>query len=170
MCELALMIAGTMISAAGQMSQAHAQADAANYNARVAEMNAQIAEKRSKDAFERGQQDEQKKRQDVAQIQARQKAAMAANGVDLGYGSALDLLVDSATMGELDALTIRSNTAREAYNHDVDAVNKRSQSQLFRMEAKAAKTGGYLNAMGTLIGGASGAYKGYRQSRIGAYA
>lgn len=160
MCDLgiALGLASTAIGAAGSMAQAQAQADAANYNAQVAEMNARLAEKRSKDAFDRGQKEEQAKREEVSQLIGRQRAAMAANGVDIAYGSPLDTLVDAKTMGELDALTVRTNTAREAYNHDVDAVNKRSKAQLHRMEAKAATTGGYLSAMGSLIGGFGTAY------------
>lgn len=168
MCDLgiALALASTAIGAAGQMAQAQAAADAANYNAQVAEMNARIEEQRSKDAFERGKLEEQQKREQVAQIKGQQTAAMAANGVDIGYGSALDTLVDTAVMGELDSLTVRTNTARAAYNHDVAAVNQRAQAQLSRMEAKAATAGGYLGAMGTIIGGFGTAYDSY-QSKYG---
>jgi len=164
MCDLtlALTLGSTLLGAAGQMQQANATAAASNYNAQVQEMNAQISERRAKDAIERGALEEQRKRQEVAQIQGRQQVAMAANGVDLGFGSPLDTLVDTAVLGELDALTIRSNTYREAYDQRVQAANQRAGAQLSLAEGKAAKTGGWLGAAGTILTGAGKGYSSYK--------
>lgn len=150
-----LIIASTLLSAAGAVQQGNASAAASRYNAQVAEMNATISDKRARDALERGQVEEQKQRQKTASIMGAQKAAMAANGVDLSFGSPLDTIVDTATMGELDALTIRSNAYREEYDYKVDAVNKRAGANLSRMEASAAKTGSLLTAGSTILGGAA---------------
>lgn len=172
MCELGtiLAIAGTALGAIGQIQQGNAAAEAGRYNAKVAEMNAVMSERRAKDAVERGAREEQRKRTEVAALKGKQVAAMAANGVDLGFGSPLDLIVDTAALGELDALTIRKNSANEAYDHRVQAVNGRSDATLSRMNADAAQTGGYLNAAGTLLGGAATAYTNYKRPTIGAYA
>ena len=161
MCELTtiMMLGSTLLGAAGQMQQASAQAKSSKYNAEVADMNAKLADRRAKDAIERGGIEEQKKRQQVQQVLGKQQAAMAANGVDLSFGSPLDTIVDSAVAGELDALTIRSNTYREAYDHKVDATNKRAGATLNRMNADAAMTGGMLGAAGTVLGGAGKAYQ-----------
>lgn len=161
MCDLmvALTLGSAVLGAAGQIQQGQAAAAASNYNAQVADMNAKLSERRARDAIERGQLDEQRKRQEVAQIQGQQRAAMAANGVDLSFGSPLNIIVDTATMGEIDALTIRSSAAREAYDFDVDAVNRRADANLSRMRAKSEKTGGYLQAAGTLLTGAGNAYQ-----------
>lgn len=166
MCDLmvALTLGSTLLGAAGQMQQAQATASAQNYNAQVADMNAKISERRAKDAIERGGIEEQKKRQQVQQVLGKQQAAFAANGVDVAYGSPLDTIVDSSVLGELDALTIRTNTYREAYEYRVDAANKRSSATLSRMNADAATTGGYLGAAGTILGGAGKAYSGYKSS------
>jgi hypothetical protein len=171
MCDLTMGIGlvSTLVGAVGQIGQANAQANAANYNAQVADMNAKIESKRAQDSLERGKIEEQNKRREVAQIKGQQLAGMSANGVDVGYGSSLDTLVDTATFGELDALTVRSNSAREAYGHDVAAVNKQADSQLFKMEASSATTNGYLGALGTLIGGAGDAWGSYKKKSIGAY-
>lgn len=161
MCDLmtALTIGSTLLGAAGQIQQAQASASASKYNAQVADMNAKISERRAKDAIQRGAVEEQKKRQQVQQVLGKQQAAMAANGVDITFGSPLDTLVDTSVLGELDALTIRTNTYREAYEYRVDAANKRSSATLDRMNAKAATTGGYLAAAGTILGGAGKAYQ-----------
>jgi hypothetical protein len=164
MCDLVtgLAVASTVIGGAAALQQADSSAKASRYNAQVAEMNAVLSQRRAKDASERGAKAEQQKRMEIAALQGRQRAAMAANGVDVNYGSALDTLIDTAYLGELDALTIRRNAAREAYDFEVDAVNGRADAGLSRANADSAMAGGYLNAAGTVLGGASSAYRGYR--------
>lgn len=171
MCELglALTLGSTLLGAAGQMQQASATAAAAKYNQQVANMNAELSDRRAKDALERGALEEQRKRAEVAQIKGRQQAAMAANGVDLTFGSPLDTLVDTAVLGELDALTIRTNANREAYDFKVQAVNQRAGGTLEGMKAKSAIQGGWLGAAGTVLGGAGKAWSGYKTGQIGSY-
>lgn len=172
-----LMIAGTVVSGYGQMQQAaaaqqaaQAQAQAMQYNAQIAEMNAQISERRAKDALERGALEEQQQRLRAAQLQGKQRAALAANGVDLTFGSPLDEMVDTAVLGELDALTIRSNAAREAYDFEVQAANQRAGGQLNLMqrdsalaEGRAARTAGLIGFGSTVLGGLGDTMK-YRAS------
>lgn len=148
-------IGSTVLSAAGQVQQGNAQAQAGQYNAQVADMNATMAETRAKDALARGAVEEQQKRAQTAQLMGRQRAAMAANGVDLTFGSPLDTIVDTAIMGELDAMTIRQNAGREADDYRMQAWNARADAGLSRSNAKSAKTGGYLAAGGTVLGGAA---------------
>ena len=171
MCDFGAGIAlfSSLLGAVGGIQQARAQSDAAKYNAKVGEMNATLADRRAKDALERGKIEEQRKRQEVSQIKGRQKAAMAANGLDIGFGSPLDTIVDTATLGELDALTIRTNSAREAYDNNVDAENRRAGATLDRMSARSALQGGYLSAAGTVLTGFGNAYSGYKQRTAGAY-
>lgn len=169
MCELttALTIGSTLIGGAAQIQAGNAQAAASRYNAQVSEMNATLADRAAKDALERGKVEEQKQRMEVAALQGRQRAAIGANGVDMSFGSPLDTLVDTAVMGELDALTIRRNAAREARDYEVQGVNYRADATLSRMNAKASQTGGFLAAAGTVLGGGADAYKTYRSPRIG---
>ena len=160
MCDLglALTLGSTLLGAAGQVQQAKATAEANKYNAQVAEMNAQIAEKQAKDAIERGKQEEQQKRLQTSQLEGRQRAAMAANGVDLSFGSPLDTIVDTAKMGEIDALNVRTNAYREAYGYKVQGTNQLASAKLDRMRADAAVKGGYLDAVGTILGGSGKVY------------
>ena len=166
MCDLvtALMIGSTAIGGVSAIQQGNAASAAAKYNAQVSTMNAEIMNKNARDAIERGKLEEQRQRQEVAMLTGRQRAAMAANGVDLTFGSPLDTIVDTAMMGELDALTIRSNAAREAYDYKVAAANGMADAALSRSNASAARTGGFLSAAGTVLGGAGEIGK-YRASR-----
>lgn len=164
MCELmtALTIGSTLLGAAGAVQSGQAAAASGRYNAQVSDMNATLADRRAKDALDRGAIAEQRKRQEVAGFVGKQTAAMAANGVDLTFGSPLDTLVDSATMGELDALTIRTNANRESYDYRVQGANQRSQATMQRAQADSAEMGGYLKAGGTILGGGGQAYGKYK--------
>lgn len=161
MCDLvtALTIGSTLIGGAGAIQQGQAQAASARYNAQVAEMNARMADRAAKDALERGKLEEQKQREKTAQIIGQQRAGMAANGLDLSFGSPLDTLVDTATLGELDALTIRANTYRDERDIRQQGANYRGQAGMYRAGASSALSGGYLNAAGTLLGGGSRSYE-----------
>ncbi|MGY4333194.1 hypothetical protein ACVWWG_007611 [Bradyrhizobium sp. LB7.2] len=160
MCELmtALTIGSTILGAAGAVQQGQAAAASGRYNAQVSDMNATLADRRAKDALDRGAIAEQRKRQEVAGFVGKQTAAMAANGVDLSFGSPLDTLTDTAIMGELDALTIRTNANRESYDYRVQGVSQRSQAVMQRAQADSAETGGYLKAGGTILAGGGQAY------------
>lgn len=165
MCELTtmLMIGSTVMGAAGAVQQGKAANASAKYNAQVADMNAKIAERQARDAVQRGAMEEQQQRMKTSQIIGKQKAAMAANGVDLTFGSPLDTLVDTATMGELDALTIRSNAYREERDIRQQGLNSSSQAGLLRAEGRSARTGGFMNAFGTVLGGGADAFSNYRR-------
>lgn len=172
MCDLtmALTLGSTLLGAAGTIQQANATAAANRYNAQVAEMNATLSERRAKDAIERGQTEEQRKRLEVQRLLGKQRVGFAAGNLDLSFGSPLDTMVDTAVLGELDALTIRSNAYREAYDHRVDAVNQRAGATLNRASARSATAGGWLGAAGTILGGAGQAYRDFRAPRIGVIA
>jgi hypothetical protein len=132
-------IAGTLVSAMGQMQQAKAASQAATYNSEVSNIMAN-------DAILRGQAEEDAKRRETASLAGRQRAVMAANGVDITMGSPLQVLGDTARMGELDAISVRTDAEREA-------TALRNQSQLYQAEASSALSGGAIGAFGTVLSG-----------------
>lgn len=168
MCELMTMltIGSTILGGAGAIQTANAQSAAAKASASVNDMNARIADRAAKDALERGKKDEQQHRAKTAALIGQQRASMAANGVDLTFGSPLDLLVDTAVLGEMDALTIRSNAYKEERDIRQQANNFRTQAGVDRASASSIKTGGYLNAAGTLLGGGAKAYSVYKTGKL----
>jgi len=164
MCDLSIMftVGSSLLGAMGQIQQGQAANQAARYNAQVAQMNAQLAEERARDALERGREEEQKHRRQTAQTIGKQQVAMAANGLDLSFGSPLDLIVDTAVMGELDALTIKKNAYREERDHRQQANNYRAEAGMQLAAGKNAKRQSIFAAGGTLLGGFGDAYKGYK--------
>jgi hypothetical protein len=81
---------------------------------------------------------------------AKQQAAQAANGVDVTFGTPLDLMVDTAKQGAIDALTIRTNAYRNYDDTRNQAVASRNQAALYDMEAKNSRTAGILGAFGSM--------------------
>lgn len=167
MCDFGLVlgIGSAVLGGMGQMQQANATAASARYNAQVAEMNAKLAERRAQDSIRRGMDEEQRQRIQTARLSGQQMVAIAANGIDADFGSPMDVLVDTQVLGELDALTIRTNAEREAYDHRMNAMNQQSQAGLLRAEASAARKGGMLAAAGTLLSGFGSAYTSYSKTK-----
>ena len=48
---------------------------------------------------------------------------------------ALDILADTAEIGELDALTIENNAKREAWGFEIEGMNASNQATLYDYEA-----------------------------------
>jgi len=164
MCDLSMIftIGASMLGAFGQIQQGQAANSAAQYQARVAQMNAEMADRRAQDAIERGREEEQKQMRATADLIGKQTVAQAANGLDLSFGSPLDLIVDTAVLGEIDALTIRKNSYREEQDYRQQAVNFRADSTMQKMAGRQAKKQSLFAAGGTLLGGFGDAYKGYK--------
>lgn len=116
MCNpMALQIGAMAFSAIGSMNQAEAQQNQYNYQAQVARNNATMAGYQAKEAIRQGQIEEQNQRLKTAAMYGDQRAQLAANGLDLGEGTATELLTTTKYMGERDALTIRDNASRKAW-------------------------------------------------------
>lgn len=146
---LALAGASTAISATSAIKGGNAakragtaQKDVAEQEAQLAEFNASVADLQAKDAVERGVEDEGRFRQSVRGMIGQQRAAIGASGVDVNYGSSVDVQADAAYLGELDALTIRTNAGREAWGYKVQAADLRKRATIARKE------GVYLEAAG----------------------
>lgn len=129
--------AGNAAKRAGESAQraSEDQADLADYNAAVAEIQAA-------DAVTRGADEEARFRSKVRGVIGSQRAGFAAGNIDVGFGSAVDVQADAATLGELDALTIRTNAAREAWGYQVSAVDLKARGRILRKEGAAQAESG----------------------------
>jgi hypothetical protein len=154
MIGMLLNFAGAMAQAKGQRHAAESKAAEYEYQAKIDENNRNVALWKSADAKARGQKEEAALRVKVAALKGRQRSALAASGVEVGSGSALDILGDTAALGELDALTIRSNAERESYEQDVVASNLQANAGMKRMGAQNSRIAGKIGAQTSLLTGA----------------
>lgn len=152
--SLGASLLSTAVGVYGQLQAGQAQAGQARYQAQVAENNRVIAEQQARDAEMRGQLAEDARREQARAIIGRQRTALAANGVLVDSGSALDITGDTAAQGEVDALTLRANAAREAYGYRAQGTNFLADAGLQRARADAAIPASMVGAGATLLSGA----------------
>lgn len=136
---------GTGVSTYAAIEQGNNAKDVAAYNATMQEYAAEDATRRGEEAVA-----EQRNRNRA--LIGQQRAAIAANGLDLGSGTPLDTLMATTRLGEEDIATIRSNAAREAWG-------LRSGARLTMAQGNASQAAGYASAFGTLLGSAGTNYK-----------
>lgn len=146
---------GAYSSAKGQQSQMCYQAAIGTINAAMAEsdaslleLNAAISDTQGKMAIASGQREEQNLRLKSGQLKSRQRASLAASGVDLGVGSAAKVLATTDYMTEVDAGEIRANAARAAFGYKVQETNQ-------KFAAMGARTQGVNYQAGSAFASAS---------------
>jgi hypothetical protein len=142
--SIGMMAAGAGFSAMASRSAGKAQKQLADYNAQVADMQAA-------DAIVRGREAEERHRLDVRRLIGSQRAALGAGGADVNEGSAMDIQADTAAMGELDAITIRTNAAREAWGYRVQASDYRTRGQIAQAEGAARAVTTLLSTAGSVL-------------------
>lgn len=121
-------------AAAQQASRAWQAAYQTAYQTAQARNAATVSEYNARDAERRGAAEEERQRRKTSLLLGTQQARFAAQGSDL-LGSPLDLLGDTAAIGEEDALATRYQAAREAWNHRIQAANQASQADFYANSA-----------------------------------
>lgn len=126
-------------------------------NAQISDYNARMLEAKARDSVRRGYVDESRFRVTNRGLIGSQRAGFAAQGVDISTGSPLDVQTDTAYQGELDALTIRTNAAREAWGFQVSAEDERMQAaaqrKLGKLQARSTRRVGASEALSARLGG-----------------
>jgi hypothetical protein len=143
--------ASTAVGAFGAYQGAQAQRAQYSAQASQADAAARNADDQARRAQERG--DAELRKQGVAQsdLRGKQRAALAANGLDLGFGSTAATLDQTDYYGLQDRETITQNADDEDYGFRQDAANKRSNASFARSSAKA--TNPWLAAGTSLLSG-----------------
>lgn len=135
----ALQFAGTLGSAFAERELGKTRRVVSETNERLADLKAEAAKGRGREALARS-------RQKFKRLLGKQRAALAASGVDIGTGSAQDIQKETQVMSELDALTIKTNAAREVFGF-------KTQASQFAAEGKQADRASKISAMNTLLTG-----------------
>jgi hypothetical protein len=75
---------------------------------------------------------------------------MAANGIDLGFGSAAEVQASTDIVKNIDMSTIQSNAIRAAFGYQQQALNDTTQGAISRASASAISPIG--STVNSLIG------------------
>lgn len=151
---------GSFYSAKSQKAQLEAQAAMAETNARISELGA-------KSALMAGTKNVAMRTLQAGQLKSQQRAALAANGVDMGVGSAAELTAGTDILKEIDVNQIEANALSQAWGYRTQATDQRNQALMARAQAKGINPIG--NAFNTLLTGAgSVAQSWYQMNKQGA--
>jgi hypothetical protein len=132
------LMANLASSIGGASSQYYATRAQGRIQSNALELNAMRAEMEAQDALRRGQIESSRQLGATQRLIGSQRAAMAAQGIQIDSGSASEVVQDTAALGALDALTIRNNAYREAYGYRSQGAGYLGQARLTRMGARAA--------------------------------
>ena len=80
---------------------------------------------------------------------------MAANGIDINSGSAVDVSESAREEGKLNTEQTNANAQLQAYGYRTQAANFTAQSKLDQAASENAMTGAELSAGGGLLANAS---------------
>jgi hypothetical protein len=151
---------GVGLSALGAVSAANAASNAAEssqtqlrFNASMAKINSQLSESNAQATLLAGQRAEQNVRLKTANLKSDQRASMAANGIDLGSQTALNILTSTDVMGEVDANQTAANALRAAWGYRTQAANYDAQAAF---ASASADTISPRNAYTSTLLGSSG--------------
>ena len=150
-----LTVGSMALTAAAGVQAAKAQSAAAEFQEDQAKENARLAELQARNAELAGLVEEDRQRQLTRKFLASQRTAIAANNLDMSTGTPLDILGDTAALGEQDALMIRANAAREAWGLRTQAVDFRNSGSMARAAGRNAARGTYLTTAASLMNTAS---------------
>lgn len=150
-----LAIASGVTGAIGSIMQGQQQKAQASYEASVAKNNANQEVSAYQDY--RGAEVDERQRfwEKVAQQKGQQAASMAANGIDLGFGSAARLQTDTQLLADADAKNLYRNQDNRAKGYLIDAGNYTAEAMAAKMRGDAAQTNSYFGAFSSLLGGAT---------------
>lgn len=135
---LGATVGSGVMSAAGMYQQGQVQKQVARNNATMAEYAAQ-------DAQRRGEEEAIAVQRKAAGLKGAQRSLMAARGLDLGAGTAAEILDQTDFFGEQDASTTRFNAARDAWAY-------RAQKQDLLTQGRYAARNATQQSFGTLLG------------------
>ena len=155
MCPPVLAVAATAVTAAGQVLNGIGQSQQYRYQAQVDDQNSRLAADQARDSIDNTNLEAQRRYRQLADTQGRQQAAMAANGVDLNFGSPADVQRDTAMIGGEDIGQIYKAGYQRTRGFDIDGWNSRSQAAANRARGSGALMQGIFSGLGTALGGAS---------------
>lgn len=150
--SISLMGAGVAMQTIGARSSAMGQQNALNGQADLSETNARLFELGAQSSILAGQRQSNQIQLKAGQVKGAQTASMAANGIDLGSGSAQNILTTTDVMKEVDVNTTMANALRTSWGYKNQETNAQNDANIKRSLANAINPNQI--ALATLIDGA----------------
>lgn len=158
MCGPALLaplaLAGAVTSAAGTGLAALSANAQSHYRAKIAERNAAMDREAAQQSILNTREEALAHYRKVAALKGVQRAAAAANGVGLDFGTAADVLGDTEALSREDINRIYKQGQQRTRGFEIDASNNMGEASASRQAGTGALISGAFNAGSSLLGGA----------------
>jgi hypothetical protein len=153
MCDIgtAFSVISGVVGFMGSMADARAAQQQADFNAAVARNNEILANRAADDAILRGEAAAAKQGLQTRQFKARQRTALAASGIQVDEGTALDLSLDVGSVGREEEAIIRRNAEREALGFRTQGMNFAASATLAELKGEQAQRAAGFSALGSLL-------------------
>lgn len=146
-------IGGMFSSALGSYFSADMQKSNLKFQADMSEISARMSERSAQSALQQGQRQAGAISLRAGQLKSGQRAAMSANGVDLGAGNAAEIQASTDVMKEIDMNTAEANGIRAAWGYRAQAVNAQNDALMKRASSGSISTFGAVGS--SLLGSAT---------------
>lgn len=155
MIGMVLGAVGTVVQMMGQSAAGDAASSAAWYQQQVAKNNEKIAKQNASTTTLAGLDAAMKKGMETGALMGSQKAAQAANNLDVNSGSAKRVRDSTYVLGRMDEMTIMRGATKKADAYMAQAMNYEAEAGLYGFQAETAQTAKSYAMLSTLIGGAT---------------
>lgn len=100
------------------------------YQQRMSRINARRSEMMADEILKKGEEEAKDYGKKVKELTGSQKASMAAQGIDLGFGTALEVVETTEIQGAENVQRIKNNAFREAMGYKTKAADERMAGDL----------------------------------------
>lgn len=148
-----------VVAAVGQLVQGREEANAMRDQAKVEEYHAAVADQNARQAGQVASAEEERVRRESRQVLGSQRAALGESGTSVDFGSNVDIMRQSTTAAELDALNIQYAGNVERGNFLEEAKMRRYNKDALRQSARQTMRMRWFKALGAgmqAYGGAGG--------------
>ncbi len=154
MCAVVpLAIAAIAASGVSAYQGSEARKASGEYDAAVARNNAQVSKWKASDAEDRATTQAMNIGRQVNDTRGKQSAALAANGLDLGFGSTAGSLEKTDYFGLMDQKTAIENGNNEAWGYRQQASNYETQAKW--SSSKASAENPFMSSATSMLGSAA---------------
>jgi len=161
---------GSYYAAQSQKAQLESQASSMRFQSDISELNAAQAEFTAQQIMRAGQQRQGQIGLRAGKIKSSQRASMAARGIDLGVGSAVETIATTDLMKEIDMLTVNADTVRSAESARQQRQNYLTASAMqdvsaFNLAGSASTISPFMAAGTSILGSAGSVANAWYQDR-----
>jgi hypothetical protein len=150
--SVALSGTGLGMGVVGSLYGAQSNKNNLTHQAAMDDINARLSERGAQATLLAGERQQQGVRLNTAKIKSSQRVAMAANGIALDSGTAINNLTSTDVMGEMDAINVQTNALSAAWGYRTQTVNLQNAGNAKRTAANNINPA--MDAFTTAISGA----------------